>query len=80
VTEHQGEVKRCPACGVENQANFPAEAHSPVQYGPRLKGLMVYLQDAQLIPSGRTAELLREVFGEHFRGLKADSVRLVLSV
>jgi transposase len=63
VTEHQGEVKRCPACGVENQANFPAEAHSPVQYGPRLKGLMVYLQDAQLIPSGRTAELLREVFG-----------------
>lgn len=63
VTEHQGEVKSCPQCGVENQASFPSEVRGPVQYGSRLKGLMVYLLDGQLLPSGRTGEILREVFG-----------------
>ncbi len=63
VSEHQVEVKYCPSCGQMSQAEFPAEASSLVQYGPRLKALMVYLMDAQLLPSGRTRELLQEVFG-----------------
>ena len=63
VREHQGEVKYCRQCGMENRASFPDEAGGPVQYGSRLKGLMVYLLDAQLLPSGRTGEILREVFG-----------------
>jgi transposase len=63
VTEHQAMVKCCPHCGLENQANFPTEAARPVQYGPRLKGLMVYLMEAQLLPSERSCEVLSDVLG-----------------
>jgi transposase len=63
VTEHRVEVKSCPHCGQENEGTFPAEATNVVQYGPRLKGMMVYLMEGQLLPSERTCELLREVLG-----------------
>jgi len=63
VTEHQAEVKGCPHCGLENQAAFPAEAKSVVQYGARLKSMMVYLMEGQLLPSQRTCEVLRDVLG-----------------
>ena len=33
------------------------------QYGPGLKGLMVYLMEGQLLPSERARELLEEVIG-----------------
>jgi transposase len=61
VTEHQAEVKSCPHCGLENQAEFPAEVNSLVQYGSRLKGMMVYLMDGQLLPSERTCEVLSDI-------------------
>lgn len=63
VREHQAEVKCCAACGMENHGRFPAEVSYPVQYGPVLKGVMVYLMEAQLLPSGRTVEVLDEMFG-----------------
>lgn len=61
--EHRAEVKNCPHCGVENQADFPPEAQSVVQYGPRLKSMMVYLMEGQLLPSGRTCEILSDIVG-----------------
>ena len=61
VTEHQVEVKCCPRCGQSNQGSFPPEATNVVQYGPRLKGLMVYLMEAQLLPSNRVCELLATI-------------------
>ena len=61
VTEHQIEVKCCPRCGQSNHGCFPSEARNVVQYGPRLKGLMVYLMDGQLLPSHRVCELLEEM-------------------
>lgn len=63
VTEHQVEVKRCPACGQQSEGEFPAEATNVVQYGPRLKGVMVYLMEGQLLPSARVCALLSEVLG-----------------
>jgi transposase len=63
VTEHQVEVKCCPVCGVENHGAFPEFVRDPVQYGPVLKGVIVYLMEGQLLPSQRTVELLEEVFG-----------------
>jgi transposase len=62
VSEHQVEVKCCPGCGLENQGQFPADVGYPVQYGPVIKGVMVYLMEGQLLPSERTREVLDEVF------------------
>ena len=63
VHEHQAEEKCCPKCGVLNQGKLPAFVNSLVQYGPGLKGLMVYLMEGQLLPSERARELLKEVIG-----------------
>jgi transposase len=63
VTAHRGEVKCCLGCGLENRAPFPLEAQHRVQYGPRLKGWMMYLMEAQLIPAARTCEMLSELVG-----------------
>ncbi len=61
VTEHQGEVKTC-ACGCVNRATFPPEAAAPVQYGPRVKSVGVYLGEYQLLPFDRLAEIMRDLF------------------
>ena len=63
VHEHQAEEKCCPKCGGLNQGKLPAFVNSLVQYGPGLKGLMVYLMEGQLLPSERAKELLQEVIG-----------------
>ena len=63
VTEHQVAVKGCPACGQTSQGYFPFEASNVVQYGPRLKGMMVYLMEQQLLPSHRTCEGLSDLLG-----------------
>lgn len=63
VTEHQVEVKCCPDCGQTNQSDFPFEASNVVQYGPRLKGVMVSVMEGQLLPSARTCECLRDLLG-----------------
>ena len=61
VTEHQSEVKKCP-CGHVNKS-FPTGVDYSVQYGPHIKGLVVYLQDYQLLPYERTKELVKDLFG-----------------
>jgi transposase len=61
VTEHQAEVKIC-ICGCVNRAVFPPEAAAPVQYGSRLKSVVVYLKDYQLLPFDRLSEIMRDLF------------------
>jgi len=63
VIEHQVEVKGCPHCGQVNQGSFPPEANTVVQYGPRLKGMMVYLMEGQLLPSNRVCDVLQDLVG-----------------
>lgn len=60
VTEHQSAIKNC-SCGCSN-SNFPVGVNHYVQYGPQIKGLLVYLQNYQLLPYGRTAELIADLF------------------
>lgn len=62
VTEHIAQSRRC-VCGVTTSAAFPQEAREPLQYGPRLLGLAVYLRDYQLLPFARCTQLLADVFG-----------------
>jgi transposase len=63
ISEYQGEWKHCPHCQGLSHAAFPAVAKAPVQYGPRIAALAVYLQTQQLLPQGRTAEICADVLG-----------------
>jgi transposase len=62
VTEHQAQTKCCPQCGMETVGEFPATVQAPVQYGPAVKAIGVYLNQEQLVPSERTCAVLAEVF------------------
>ena len=63
AVEHQVQEKRCPDCGHVTSAAFPAGVAEPVQYGPGVLGLGVYLQIHQLLPYARAAELIADLFG-----------------
>jgi transposase len=63
VTQHEAEVKACLQCRTNQVASFPAEAIYPVQYGPRIKIVAVYLTHYQFLPYERTAELFKDAFG-----------------
>jgi transposase len=62
VVEHRAERRRC-ACGTITAAAFPVEVSSPVQYGPVVQALGVYLGVYQHLPFERTAEMLADCFG-----------------
>lgn len=62
-TEHRAHGRDCPACGQQTRAGFPAGMHAPVQYGPRVSATAVCLQNAQLLPEERLAEVLQDLFG-----------------
>lgn len=61
ITEHQAEIKRC-LCGHMNRAVFPRDVLAPVQYGPRVKALCVYLSHQQLIPEDRLQAVFMDLF------------------
>jgi transposase len=63
VTEHQVERKICPHCQLATTSRFPSSVQDWVQYGSRVKGIVTYLNQYQLIPSQRTQELMRDLFG-----------------
>lgn len=63
VREHRALHVRCPRCEQISVGPFPAEASSRAQYGPRLRGLAVYLLEQQLIPYARVRELFAELLG-----------------
>ena len=60
VTEHRGYETHC-TCGKHHRSHFPAEAAAPVQYGPVIKGTLVYLTQQQLLPMARTAQLIEDL-------------------
>lgn len=64
ITEHQAEVKRCPCCQKTLQAPFPEGVDQKSQYGPRVKGLLVYLNNYQLVPYQRIGELFYDLFAQ----------------
>ncbi len=63
VAEHQAEQKQCPACQQITLASFPAEVAAPLQYGPRLGAIAVYLVQQQLLPWARACEILGDLLG-----------------
>lgn len=63
VTEDQAEEQQCPHCHQQTRAAFPAGVGVPVQYGPRVGTMAVYLLIQQRLPWGRTREVLAERLG-----------------
>jgi transposase len=65
VTEHQALCKRCPTCQHLSCAPFPQAVPQLLQYGPGVRALCVYLQQAHLLPFERTQQILSDLFGCH---------------
>src|SRR5258708_12943115 len=53
----------CPACHSTSVGSFPASVSAPVQYGPNLQALAVYLHQGQLLPTARTCQALAALCG-----------------
>jgi transposase len=62
VTEHQLIEREC-GCGHRTKGAGPAGADGPVQYGPRIAAIIIYLYTGQFLPEKRTAQTLAELFG-----------------
>jgi transposase len=62
VTEHQLVARRC-ACGDTTCAAAPEGVVAPVQYGPRITAIVVYLYVGQFLSKKRAAQALAELFG-----------------
>jgi transposase len=62
VTEHQLIEREC-GCGHRTRGAAPAGADAPVQYGPRVAAVIIYLYAGQFLSRKRTAQALAELFG-----------------
>lgn len=62
VTEHQMIARRCE-CGTTTCGTAPDGVTGPVQYGPRITAIIVYLYAGQFLSKKRTADALAELFG-----------------
>jgi transposase len=62
VTEHQLIEREC-GCGHRTRGTAPRGAEAPVQYGPRVAAVIVYLYAGQFLSRDRTAVALSELFG-----------------
>ena len=62
IIEHQAEVKLCPFCRRISKGSFPADLKAPVQYGKSVFSRILYLNQYQLLPVGRTAESMNDLF------------------
>ena len=60
VTEHQVEIRQC-SCGIIHEAKCAVKGN--VQYGERIKALMVYLNQYQYLPFERLQEFSEDCFG-----------------
>ena len=64
VTEHRSLEKQCPFCGCATWGTFPEEVTAAVQYGHRLKALVLYLNTYQLVPFERVGQIIFDLTGQ----------------
>jgi transposase len=62
VIEHQVITRRC-GCGATTCGAAPEGVTAPVQYGPRITAIILYLYVGQFLSKKRTAAALAELFG-----------------
>src|SRR5258707_5338514 len=75
VREHHSEQKQCPQCQQVIVAAFPVEVRAPVQYGPRIAAMAVYLVQQQLLPLARACEVMEDLLAVSMsEGTLCDSI------
>ena len=62
VTEHRAHDCLCAGCGAQSRAWFPDGVNAPVQYGPKIAAIVVYLLHYQFLPEDRLVELMADLF------------------
>lgn len=62
VTEHRILSCRCD-CGTVSGAEAPSGVSAPVQYGPGISAIAVYLYEGQFLSKERVAQAMGELFG-----------------
>jgi transposase len=65
VTEHRAAEVQC-VCGKLHRREFPAGVNAPMQYGPNIEGIAVYLTQHHMLPVLRTSDLITDFFGLSF--------------
>jgi hypothetical protein len=75
VIEHQLIKRRC-GCGTATSADAPAGVNAPVQYGPRITAIVIYLYVGQFLSKQRTAQALADLFGTP---LSAGTIAVMLT-
>lgn len=63
TTEFRNYSIQCSCCKKVTSGHFPPEAKSKVQYGNRLKSLIVYMSQYQLIPYKRITDFIFDLYG-----------------
>lgn len=63
VIEHRTEEKVCPDCQTISRTAFPAGISAPIQYGPAIGAIGVYLTQQQFLPYERACETIQDLLG-----------------
>ena len=63
ITDHRVWACCCDRCGVSPFGAFPKDVRGPVQYGPRMQELVVYLGVAQFLPLCRIGQVIETMTG-----------------
>ena len=63
VTEHQLIEMECGGCGARTKGEAPEGVTAPVQYGPRLAAIGVYLWHGHFLSRDRACQALSDLFG-----------------
>lgn len=61
-TEYQQWACECNCCGEVSQGKYPQWLRRPIQYGPVIQALGIYLSDHMLLPYGRVRECLEDLY------------------
>lgn len=74
VTEFQMFALECVSCGRVTKAAAPEGVSAPVQYGPVIRALIVYLYVGQFLSKDRTRAAMADLFGVKLSGGTVASV------
>jgi transposase len=64
VSHVDAKIKVCPRCDTRNKGRFPANISGPLQYGPGIKGYVMYMLIAQMVSLKRLQQSIRTLIGQ----------------